>query len=283
MGHTTAIEWTDATYNPWVGCTKISPGCKHCYMMTEQARRKIDPELVRRTSDATFRSPLKRWGAKGGPNGERAGTYKWADGTRVFTCSYSDWNHTTADPWRREAWDLVRIRPGLVFQILSKRWDLGLSRLPDDWGSGWANVHVGASVEDAKYLRKRAPDLAKIPAALRFLSIEPLLDCIDTHELFEILIDARIGWVIVGGESEGAGQTYARHCDPRWIANIVEACELASVPCFVKQLGSAWAREELGMPGAPNAPGDRKGGHDLERWPDALRVRQLPKLLSATP
>jgi protein gp37 len=278
VGEHSAIQWCDHTWNPWVGCTKVSPGCKFCYMYVEQERRKVDPDLVRETSTPTFNGPLKRWGPKGGPNGERAGTYKWADGTRVFTCSYSDFFHSSADEWRPRAFGIMRVRTGLTFQVLTKRPQLVPARLPEGWGAGFPNVWVGTSTEDGKWLAKRTPALARIPAALRFLSIEPLLEYIATADLHAILEDARIGWVIVGGESELAGTKTARWCDPRWISNVVEACDLAGVPVFVKQLGSAWAREEMSAD-RPNSPGDRKGGHDLDRWPDDLRVRQFPTVL----
>src|SRR5579863_217830 len=109
---TTGIAWTDARWNPWIGCTKVSEGCALCYMYTLERRWGRDPEIVRRASSESFRAPL-RWQrkAEGGPSARRL----------VFTCSLSDFFHEDADPWRPEAWEIVRRTPLLTYQILTKR------------------------------------------------------------------------------------------------------------------------------------------------------------------
>src|SRR4051812_22014760 len=125
MSEITGIQWTEHTWNPWRGCTKIHDRCKLCYMFTEQARYGKDPSVVTRTQ--TWGEPLK-WQRKA----EAAGISQL-----VFTCSWSDWFHADADLWRDEAWRVVRQCPNLIFQILTKRPDRIADHLPKDWGDGY--------------------------------------------------------------------------------------------------------------------------------------------------
>src|SRR5512144_1959834 len=123
MGAWSAIEWTDATYNPWRGCEKVSAGCAHCYMFRDQRRYGRDPGVVVRCADATFYAPLR--------------ARSWLElrrGARVFACSWSDWFHEAADAWRDEAWDVLRRREDLTWQILTKRPERIAAQLPGDWG-----------------------------------------------------------------------------------------------------------------------------------------------------
>jgi protein gp37 len=179
----TIIAWTEHTWNPWRGCDKVSPGCAHCYMFTGQRRWGADPEIVVRTS---------KWGDP--PKWERTAA---AAGRRelVFTCSWSDWFHQTADPWRDEAWGVIRRCPHLHFQILTKRPERIAAHLPDDWGSGgYPNVWLGVSIENDRYVG-RADVLRTVPAVVRFISAEPLLGPLPSLDL------TGIDWLIVGGES----------------------------------------------------------------------------------
>jgi protein gp37 len=203
----TAIGWTDATWNPWYGCLKVSPGCKSCYMYRDMAKYGRDPLVVAR-SKTTFRDPLK-----------------WKDPRRVFTCSWSDFFIEQADAWRPEAWEIIRATPHLTYQILTKRPENILDRLPDNWRGGWPNVWLGVSAESQPYYDQRAAALLAIPAAVHFVSAEPLLGPID-------LRNARgLDWLIVGGES-GPG---FRPMATRWVELIAEQCDNAGVRLFVKQ------------------------------------------------
>ena len=175
----TLIAWTDYSWNPWRGCHKVSQGCKNCYMFREQKRYGNDPNIVVR-SITTFKDPLK-----------------WKDPAMVFTCSWSDWFIEEADPWRDEAWEIIRQTPHLTYQILTKRPENIRSRLPDDWGDGWDNVWLGVSIED-KDNYARGLNLADIPAKIRFISAEPLLGQLD---LLWLVSTGLIHWLIVGGES----------------------------------------------------------------------------------
>lgn len=119
MGERSAIEWTDATWNPWIGCDKVSPGCAHCYMFAQQRQYGRDPSVVVRTSPATFLAPVRK--------------RKWLDlapGSMVFTCSWGDFFHPDADPWRDDAWAVIEQRPDLIWQILTKRPERIPGRLP---------------------------------------------------------------------------------------------------------------------------------------------------------
>ena len=223
MGEQTAIAWTNKSWNPWVGCTKISPGCKNCYMFTGQKHWGRNPAEVVRTK--TWGEPVK-W--------QRAAAAKGIT-ERVFTCSWSDWFHDDADPWREEAWAVVRRCPNLQFQILTKRPGNILSRLPADWGEGYSNVWLGVSCENRKHGLPRIDVLRTIPAAIRFLSIEPLLEDLGTINL------TGIGWVIVGGES-GPGW---RPMDHAWAISVRDQCHAAGVPLFFKQ--SSGPRPEQGI------------------------------------
>lgn len=212
MSETTGIAWTEATWNPWYGCTKVSPGCAHCYMFREQIRYGRDPEVVTR-SKTKFRDPVR-----------------WAEPKLIFTCSWSDWFHEAADAWRDEAWDVIRATPRHTYQILTKRPERIAAHLPKDWGNGWANVWLGVSVENARWL-ERTDTLGRIPAAVRFISAEPLLGPL--HGVGARLAANRIAWVIAGGES---GPEH-RRCDEDWLREIRNACKTHSVAFFLKQLG----------------------------------------------
>jgi len=223
MADKTIIAWTQHSWNPWRGCTKISPGCTNCYMFTAQERYGRDPAVVTRTK--TWADPIK-WQREAAKTGQRQ---------LVFTCSWSDWFHKDADPWREEAWAVVKACPMLTFQILTKRHERIRPNLPADWGSGYENVWLGVSVENRRYGLPRIAALRTIPAAVRFLSIEPLLE-----DIGQIDLDG-IGWVIVGGES---GPGY-RPMDHAWARSLRDQCKVAGVPFFFKQ--SASQRTEQGI------------------------------------
>ena len=210
MGKTN-IRWTNYSWNPWIGCRKVSAGCKNCYMFREQERFGQDPNDIRRTRDLTFNQPLG-----------------WKDPAKVFLCSWSDFFIEEADEWRDDAWDIIRRTPHLTYQILTKRPENIISRLPEDWGEGWENVWLGVSIEDRKYMERGAA-LTDIPAKVRFISAEPLLDCL---RLKRILYFGRIDWVIVGGES---GPGY-RKMDMDWVREIKEDCDRdPGIAFFMKQ------------------------------------------------
>lgn len=274
MGDTTGIDWTDGTWNPVQGCTKVSAGCRNCYMMRDKARYGQDGTRLVLSSLQTFNAPL----AKHGPRSTKGepGTWKWRDGMWVFVCSWSDFYHVDADPVRSWMWDVIRARPGIRWQILTKRTDRILDHLPPDWGNGWPNVIHLASVENQEMADKRIPELLLVPGR-KGLSVEPMLDRIELRQvrndhadgdalLFplagEVICDGMnepvplrnggISWVICGGESGPD----ARPMHPDWARSIRDQCQAAGVPFFFKQWGE-WA-EVPALAGSGPARADQR-------------------------
>jgi protein gp37 len=231
MSDFTIIAWTSKTWNPWVSCTKVSPGCTNCYMFTGQYRIGKDPTKVRKTK--TWNDP-HRW------QRALANTDKHE---LVFTCSWSDWFHKDADEWRDDAWKVVRETPNLWYQILTKRAERMADHLPADWGQGYANVWLGVSAENQKYADIRIPLLMKIPAAVHFVSYEPALGPIDFGQHFSSIdkYDKLSTWLIYGGES-GPG---FRKAEVAWAQSARDQCKAAGIPFFHKQ--SSGPRTEMGI------------------------------------
>lgn len=260
MGEISKIEWTDATWNVAVGCTKVSEGCKYCYMMRDyegRFGRKDVNGTVTRTKDGTFKAPLK-WQKQG---------LKCVDGSplKVFTSSLTDVFHEQIDPYRDEVWEIIRQCPDLIFQILTKRPERIKDCLPEDWGAGYPNVWLGVSVESSVYLN-RIRDLSCVPAKTKFVSFEPLVGWMVDVELY--VVAPHFDWAIIGGESGNDQGKYGyRKTDLRDIHEIMEVCIMEEIPVFVKQLGTHLAKE-MGMK-------DRHG-RDMGEWPEWLRVREFP-------
>lgn len=174
MGKDTGIPWTDHTFNMTWGCTKISLGCANCYADVWAARWGLDlwgANPRRLFGPKHWAEPLK-WQAAAKRDGVRR---------RVFTSSMADVfeDHPAIDAERPKLWDLIRKTPDLDWQLLTKRANRIAANLPDDWGDGWPNVWLGVSVENQATADERIPHLLKIPAAVRFLSVEPLLGPVD--------------------------------------------------------------------------------------------------------
>jgi protein gp37 len=203
-----AIEWTEATWNPWHGCKKVSPGCAHCYMYRDKKRYGQDPTLVSR-GKTTFDAPLR-----------------WNEPRMIFTCSWSDFFIDSADRWRQAAWEIIKATPQHTYQILTKRPERVEKHLPPGWP--FENVWLGVSVENPLFY-SRIEYLRKIPVGIRFLSLEPLLSAMPSLPL------GGISWVIVGGES-GPG---CRPMKLEWVRQIREQCNKDETPFFFKQWGGA--------------------------------------------
>jgi protein gp37 len=219
MGKTTGIEWTNATWNPWQGCTKVSNGCRECYMYREKTHYGQNPFVVVRSQLKTFNAPLN---------------WKLPDGSRIFVCSWSDFFHKDADELRPEAWRIIRKMKQYIFLIPTKRVERIRYFLPDDWGQGWDNVWIGASIEDQKTADERIKELWHIPAAKLFLSVEPMLENIRVFGFASSTwgkFPHKIGWCIVGSESG----PNARLFDMAWARSLKNQCQSAGVPFFLKQ------------------------------------------------
>lgn len=222
MAETTLISWCRATFSPWWGCIgPISPGCDHCYANALDKRSggshwgpHAEPRVM---SESYWRQPLK-WNRKAEAEGSR-----W----RVFP-SMCDSFDKKAPPGQRERhWELVRQTPMLDWLLLTKL-PTNIPRfLPGDWENGYPNVWLGVSVEDRAYGLPRIDALRNIPAVVRFLSIEPLLEDLGGVDF------TGISWAIIGGES---GRN-ARPMEIEWAENIIRQCREQGVSVWFKQVG----------------------------------------------
>jgi len=223
MGDKSEIEWTEATWNPTTGCDRISPGCDHCYAQTLAKRLKAmgQPKYQRdgdpRTSGLGFGLTLHR-ASLDLPK-------RWATSRTIFVNSMSDLFHVKVPvDYIRDVFNVIAETPQHTYQILTKR-SKRLAKVADqlDWPP---NLWIGVSVEDARYTF-RIDHLRQAPAAVRFLSCEPLLGPLENLDL------SGIDWVIAGGESGGN----ARPVDADWIRSIRDQCSEGDVAFFFKQWG----------------------------------------------
>ncbi len=257
MGADSDISWTRHTFNPWIGCAKVTDGCRFCYAEAQSNRWKraewgVNAQRVM-TSDTYWKQPF-RWDAAALAALERH---------RVFCASLADVfdAHPGVVEQRARLWPLITATPNLDWLLLTKRPENVAAMLPDDWGAGFANVWLGTTVEDER-VAARIDALRTIPAAVRFLSVEPMIGPLELRGRLD-----GIDWVIVGGES-GHG---ARPLDLRWVRDVVDAALAAGAAVHVKQLGAAWSKEtSFGWRVDP------KGGN-IERFPLDLRLRQYPR------
>jgi protein gp37 len=231
MSDQTTIAWTEATWNPWMGCTKVSAGCDNCYMFREQRQYGNDPELVRR-SKTKFADPLK-----------------WKEPRRIFTCSWSDWFHKDADAWRAEAWAIIKATPQHTYQILTKRPGRIARHLPADWGAGYPNVWLGVSIESQEQIH-RLWQLLAVPASIRWASCEPLLGPLTIADAVGPLHTANLlrglDWLVVGGESGPDG--VRREMDLEWAALLQRECRDAGTAFFFKQRSARRSEDTTGVP-----------------------------------
>jgi len=219
MADKTQISWTDSTFNPWWGCTKVSPGCDHCYAEAFDKRTGGNywgTGKLRMLSDANWKKPLT-WQRKAAKEGKPR---------KVFCGSMCDWADKNADnSLRHRLWDIISRTPMLNWQLLTKRATNIQRYLPHDWHEGYSNVWMGVSVENQKHGLPRIDILREIPAKIRFLSMEPLLEDLGDIDF------TGIHWVIVGGES---GPMF-RIMEHSWVDSIRRQCKEQNVPFFFKQ------------------------------------------------
>jgi protein gp37 len=218
-----SIEWTEATWNPTTGCDRLSAGCDNCYALTLAKRLKA-MGVVKYQNDGDPRTSGPGFGVMIHPDSLLT-PYSWRQPRVVFVNSMSDLFHARIPlGFVREVFAVMADTPQHTYQVLTKR-SVRLRKLADrlDWPE---NLWVGVSVEDADAM-PRIDDLRTVPAAVRFLSCEPLLGPLDGLDLDQI------AWVIAGGES---GPRH-RPMDPAWVTDIRDVCRTAGVPFFFKQWG----------------------------------------------
>ncbi len=308
MGAETEISWTNATFNPWWGCVRVSPGCTNCYAESFAKRtgnQVWGVQAPRRFfGEKHWREPLK-WNA----TAEKARIRK-----RVFCASMADVFEDRDDllPWRMKLWSLIESTPWLDWQLLTKRPENIRDRLPMYWAPRDGtprvprNLWLGTTAEDQKHYNERWPELAAVArdfgVATTFISYEPALGPL---ELRCRGCDGTVAdhhapdqggcsgwfpsWVIVGGES-GPG---ARVFEVDWARSVVEQCASARIACWVKQMGRnpALSVEATGNFRTNDKTGRRQAqfsvrrlplldklkGADPSEWPPELRVRQFPE------
>jgi len=233
------IGWCHHTFNPWVGCSKVSPACDNCY-----AERDMDHRFGRvtwgpgqerdRTKEGNWSKP-RRWNREAAAEGTK---YK------VFCASLADVfdgeKVSDLDAWRADLWKLIEETESLYWLLLTKRPQNIMRMVPESWRGGFPeHVWIGASAESQEWLDRRASILCQVPATVRFLSCEPLLGPLNMeHYLFandafdgSPVPNPRINWVIAGGES---GKDW-RPMDMDWVRGIRDQCVAADVPFFFKQ------------------------------------------------
>lgn len=327
------IQWTEVTWNPVIGCDKVSPGCANCYAIREAHKLGENPKTPYYAGLTKLANGPQWTGVVKCLPERLSQPLKWRKPKMVFVNSMSDLFHESVPfEFIAAVYGIMAACPQHTFQVLTKRperalefyqWigsqgrrdipeyirvprecdqyaaklvEPQLERLPIEHQYALANtvlapwplrnVWLGVSAEDQKRADERIPILLECPAAIHWVSAEPLLGRIDfspwlgtilTDQLPDIglakyPVTDGLAWVVVGGES-GPG---ARLCDIDWIDSIVTQCRAAGVPCFVKQLGSNaqyWdlADDEL------QRVGTRHKGGDPDEWPESLRVREWPR------
>ena len=213
-------------WNPWHGCHKTSPGCLHCYVYRRDAEFGKESNIVTKT--ANFSLPVKK---------NRQGEYKLqSDGDWLFTCGTSDFFIEEADEWRKDAWSFIKERSDLDFLIITKRIQRFTVRLPDDWGDGYDNVHIGCTSEDQLQANSRLPIFIELPIKDRIIIHEPMLEEIHIEEY---LSSGKINSVLCGGESGEA----ARICDYAWVLKTKSQCVKYDVPFHFKQTGAKFKKD----------------------------------------
>jgi len=235
MAQNSSIEWTDHTFNPWWGCSKVSPACDNCYaeLWAKRMGHKVWGSAANRRffSDAHWNEPLV-WNEEARMEDRRK---------RVFCASMADVFERRAElhDHRERLWDLIGSTSHLDWLLLTKRPQNIQNMVP--WKAKWpANVWLGTTVENQLFAEKRLPFLLKNAAAVRFLSCEPLLGPLDLTAWFHAKHLHPIDWVIAGGESGPS----SRPMHPDWATKILHQCQEAKVPFHFKQWGH-WAPVEI--------------------------------------
>lgn len=322
MADSTEIAWCDSTFNPWIGCTKVGPGCDHCYAEADfdlrKHRAKWGPGNPRsRTSAHNWRQPL-RWNSKRfmecgacGWRGEceaeligcgNCGSISHMDDARrrVFCASLADvFDNEVPEQWRGDLFALIDQTPDLDWLILTKR--IGNAermmveatrelRARDPGRAILDNVWLGATVVNQAEADRDIPKLLAIPAAVRWLSMEPLLGAVDLLRARSKMMQAAgpaameasresgwigVDWVVVGGESGPK----ARPMSPDWVRGLRDQCAAAGVPFLFKQWGEwapNWLNDDAGQKIAGSEWMDRMGKKSAGRLLDGKPHHEFP-------
>lgn len=294
----TSIEWTDASWNPIVGCTEVSPGCANCYAAKLAGTRLKNIPAYKGLADK--RRGEHRWIGEVRFLPERLKEpLHWKKPRRIFVCDMGDLFHDEVEHrWLEQIFEVIAKARQHTFQILTKRPQRMKVWMETMFRSGpLPNVWLGVSVENQHFADERIPLLLETPAAVRFISAEPLLGQVDlelaqcscpmripfggrTRHLLSCKADCRrpddqtrwaIDWVICGGES-GPG---ARPMDPDWARSMRRQCQATGVPFFFKQWGSMVQSERTGL--VVRTPKKKAGrlldGREWNEFPNVAAIR----------
>jgi len=221
---------SSAMWNLWHGCTKVSPGCAHCYVYRRDAEYGKDTSKIHKTQNFTL--PIRK--CRSGP---MKGEYKYPAGTTFFTCFTSDFFHSDADEWRPEAWRMMRERSDCNFYMVTKRPERILEALPPDWGNGYENVEICCTCENQRMTDKRLPVFLELPIQNKSIIHEPMLERINIRPYLR-QYGNQIRSVSCGGESGPE----ARICDYSWVLDTHLQCVEYGVAFHYHQTGARLRR-----------------------------------------
>jgi protein gp37 len=303
MGAKTGIAWTRSSFNPWIGCTKVSPGCNHCYA---EVSRPVQAMGIQWGTGQPRRRTTSTWGDP--PKWDRIAAMERETGKvvaqdvdrwtkpgfyPVFPSLCDPFDNEVPEAWREDFWKLIEHTPHLTWLLLTKRIGNAEKMLR---GWSWPNVWLGASIVTQEEADRDIPKLLAVPAAKRFVSYEPALGPVDFEPFISMdqkhviarrraggsYQPSRIDQIIVGGESN-QGAHKARPFNIEWARSTVNQCKAAGVSVFVKQLGSApyYVRLPNGYEAQDQVfhepfPIKDRAGADPAEWPSHLRVQEFP-------
>lgn len=205
-------------WNPWHGCIKKSEGCRHCYMYFIDKQRNLDGSRIFKVKN-NFDYPLHK---------DKFGAYKIKSGEQLRVCMTSDFFLAEADVWRKEAWDIIRQRPDVVFFLLTKRPERVLQCLPKDWGDGWENVFFNVTAENQQMADERLPLLMELPFKHKGVMVAPFIGSVSLEKYLE---SGKIEQVVAGGENYDG----ARPLCYEWVKSLYDECKKADVTfCFME-------------------------------------------------
>lgn len=278
MGKISKIAWTHSTFNPWWGCTEVSPGCDECYARKWAARLGYKWGRVPRRffGDKHWNEPLK-WERKAKESG-----HEW----RVFCASMADiFDKEVEQEHRERLWDLIGETPHLTWLLLTKRIGNVDQMVPRFWIMEGLpeNVWFGITVVNQEEAERDVPKLIYTFGGfwpgerVLWLSIEPQLGPVTLQEAWVKKGAPRISWVVTGGESGSKARPY----DVGWARDLIRQCKDAGVACFVKQLGNHPTTDYRTRPDGENFYWTKLldgKADDPEEWPEDLRVREFPNV-----
>lgn len=260
MAENSKIGWTDNTFNPWIGCSKVSALCKFCYaeqFANRYNHAKWGESGTRvKTAASNWKKPYT-WDRKAAKLNIR---------TKVFCSSLADVfdkHPSIKQEWRDELFKIIKETPNLDWLLLTKRPENMVDLLPADWGKGYPNVWIGASIGEKKNSEQLIKSLTAVPAKVRFISAEPLLEPFDLPKY-------GIDWILIGGES--GPTTQIRKLDLNTVRLMIDRAQINGTKVFFKQLGAVLAKQyKLSFD---------KAGEDFDKYPELLswlKIREYPE------